>query len=293
MKLTYVLAVAAMAVSARAGATQVVIQEVTYTHGPSTTRDSHYTIDNLAGTPRNWVSPVDYTKGTAVVRLEVFTKPSDANTRFQICFEGSPYSCTNQAPVYTKTGVYTWSSKFSEFYSPGRPTYTNAPTKMSLILKDDKNGKPAPENVGATTAARYMPTQVRVTVTLVSEGATYVPPDDTDDELMNPPGTPGTPETPGTPTTPADPEAPTDDMAQDDDAEDDLPAIDLPSADDEAALADDAFSTDVSGGCNATGPSLLPVLVVIAVTLIHRYLRNRVRHELPDGYVAHCEITSV
>lgn len=54
--------------------------------------------------------------------------------------------------------------------------WTKAVNKVALILKDDKNAKPAPENVGATRSALFMPTRVRVTVTVVSPGSTYVPP---------------------------------------------------------------------------------------------------------------------
>ena len=162
-------------------AAQVVVTDVTYTHSATTTRDSHYIVLPLQGTPGNWVSPVDYAHGTAVVRLEVFTKPTNVATRFQICFEGSPsYACTNQAPAYTTTGVYTWTTPFTSFYQYSSVNWAQGVRDVALILKDTTNGKPAPENVGATESAKYMPTQLRVTVTLVSPGGTYVPPADPD-----------------------------------------------------------------------------------------------------------------
>lgn len=155
--------------------------ELTYTHSGTTTRDSHMTLSPLPGTPSNWVSPVDYTQGTAVVRLEVFTKPTTAATRFQICFEGTPsYACTDQAPAYTTPGVYTWTTRFTNFYQFNQVDWTRGARSVSLILKNTTNGKPSPENVGATESARYMPTDLRVTVTLVSAGATYQPPPATD-----------------------------------------------------------------------------------------------------------------
>ncbi len=151
--------------------------ELTYTHSATTTTDSHMRVAPLAGNPTNWVSPVDYSHGTAVVRLEVFTKPTTTATRFQICFEGSPsYACTDQAPAYTAPGVYTWTTQFTSFYQYNMVDWTKPVSKVALILKDTMNGKPAPENVGATTSALYMPTNLRVTVTLVSPGGTYVPP---------------------------------------------------------------------------------------------------------------------
>jgi hypothetical protein len=158
-------------------ASQVVVTEVTYTHSATTTSDSHLRVDPLPGTPSNWVSPIDYSHGTAVVRLEVFSKPTNTPTRFQICFEATPnYACTDQAPAYTTTGVYTWTTQFTNFYQYSLVDWSQGTNRVALILKDTNNVKPAPENVGATVSAMYMPTDLRVTVTLVSPGGTYVPP---------------------------------------------------------------------------------------------------------------------
>jgi hypothetical protein len=146
------------------------------------------------GTPSNWVSPIDYSHGTAVVRLEVFTKPTTTATRFQICFEGSPsYACTNQAPAYTTTGVYTWSTPFPNFYQYSSVNWAQGVRDIALILKDTSNGKPAPENVGATESAKYMPTNLRVTVTLVSPGSTYVDPTVVTPDAGTPPVDAGVP----------------------------------------------------------------------------------------------------
>ncbi|MFT3712225.1 MAG: hypothetical protein QM817_31660 [Archangium sp.] len=164
--------------SAVALADQFVLTEVTYTHSATTTTDSHYRVDPLPGTPSNWVSPIDYSHGTAVVRLQVFTKPTTTATRYQICFEATPsYACTDQAPAYTTPGVYTWTTSFTNFYQYNQVDWSQGTRRVALILKDTMNVKPAPENVGATVSALYMPTDLRVTVTIVSPGGTYVPPD--------------------------------------------------------------------------------------------------------------------
>ena len=132
-----------------ANAQQIVVADVTYEHGPDTTTDSHYRVEPLPGTPTNLRSPVDYASGDAVVRLEVRTKPSDAATRFQVCFEARPtYACTDQAPAYTTTGTYTWSTPFSRFYQGSMVDWSMGLGRIALILKDTMNGKPAPENVG-------------------------------------------------------------------------------------------------------------------------------------------------
>jgi len=106
--------------SKRACAQQFVLTDVSYTHSATTTTDSHYRVSPAEGTPANWTSPVDYTKGSAYVRLRVRTKPSgNAPTRFQICFEGTnSYACTSQSPVYTAPDTYEWTTDLLKFFGP-------------------------------------------------------------------------------------------------------------------------------------------------------------------------------
>jgi hypothetical protein len=185
MHLTLGLSVAALSLTpALCSAAQFVTTEVRYIHSAASTSDSHLRLAPSGQTPINWRSPVDYTAGgMAHVRLEVFTKPSAAPTRFQICFEANAgsYACTDQAPVYSKPGVYTWATPMPNFYQFSTVDWSKGVAKVALILKDDKNVKPAPENVGAATSAMYMPTDLRVTVTIVSPGSTYMPPADPQD----------------------------------------------------------------------------------------------------------------
>ncbi len=172
------LFLAALLAPTPAFAAQFVVAEVTYEHSATTTTDSHLRLPPSAETPKNWKAPVDYaTAGSVHVRLEVLTKPSAEKTRFQICFEGTPsYACTDQSPIYTTTGVYTWATPFPSFYQYSQVDWTKGILKSALILKDDKNVKPAPENVGDARSKLFMPTKLRVTVTVVSPGSTYVPP---------------------------------------------------------------------------------------------------------------------
>lgn len=169
--------------AASARADQLTVVDVTYDHAAETTHDSHLIVDASPATPPNLRSPIDYASGTAYVRLEVFTKPSDVPTRFQVCFNAQPtYACTHQAPPYTTTGVYTWATPFDEMWQGELVDWSRGlGDTLSLILKDTMNGKPAPENVGPEIAALYMPTRIRVTVTLVSPGDSYVPPGTTPD----------------------------------------------------------------------------------------------------------------
>jgi hypothetical protein len=177
--LSVALLAALSAVSWSAPGAQIVVVDAEYTHGPDTTKDSHFYVVVPPGTPTNWESPVNFAGGQAVVELEVKTKPSNAQTRFQVCFISKPdYSCTDQSPVYEQTGTVTWATDFSDFYvgNNGSVDWSLGAKDISLILKDTHNVKPAPENVGDQTAALYMPTDLHVTVTLVPEGETYVPP---------------------------------------------------------------------------------------------------------------------
>lgn len=272
----YALLVAGLVlVPTRALAAQFVVTEVTYEHSATTTTDSHLRLPPSAETPKNWKSPVDYaTAGTVHVRLEVFTKPSAENTRFQICFEASPsYACTNQSPIYTKTGVYTWATPFPSFYQYDKVDWTKGILKSALILKDDKNVKPAPENVGEARSKLFMPSKVRVTVTVVSPGSTYVPPGP-------PPGDAGTSDAASDATTDTSTtETAVDAVVEDTGTvlEDTATSADTLATGDDAAPASDtgvpeAGSTDDSG-CSTSSrrvPPPLPLLAVAALLILRR-----------------------
>lgn len=164
--------------SSAALADQFVVLDETWVHGPDMP-DSHYRVSPAAGTPADWVGPVDYSQGTAWVYLEVHTKPTDQPTKFQVCFEATPtYACTAQSPTYTEVGVYEWATSFSDFWSPPGESvdWTQGVNKVACILKDTMNNKPSADNVGPETAALYMPTEVRMVVTIVAPGSTYMPP---------------------------------------------------------------------------------------------------------------------
>lgn len=164
--------------SGAARAEQIVVLDETWVHGPDMP-DSHFRKEPVLGTPTDWVSPVDYSQGTAWVYLEVHSKPTEQETRFQVCFEATPtYACTAQSPIYTTVGTYEWATPFAEFWSPPGEMvdWTLGVNKLACILKDTMNGKPSADNVGPETAALYMPTEVRMVVTIVSPGGVYVPP---------------------------------------------------------------------------------------------------------------------
>ncbi|MCY1066066.1 MYXO-CTERM sorting domain-containing protein [Nannocystis sp. RBIL2] len=161
---------------ARAG--QLVVMDETWVHAPDLA-DSHYRVTPMMGVPDDWTSPVDWTQGSVWVHLEVLTKPTAQETKFQVCFEANPtYACTLQSPTYTEVGVYEWESTFAQFWSPPNEfvDWKQGVNKFACILKDTMNGKPSADNVGPETAALYMPTEVRMVITLVEPGSTYEPP---------------------------------------------------------------------------------------------------------------------
>jgi MYXO-CTERM domain-containing protein len=161
-----------------AHADQFVVLDETWDHTPDMP-DSHYRVDPTPETPDDWVNGTDYSDGSAWVYLEVQTKPTDQETKFQVCFEATPtYACTAQSPTYTTVGTVEWETKFSDFWSPPNTEvdWTQGTNRIACILKDTMNNKPSADNVGDEIAALYMPTRVRMVVTIVEEGSVYVPP---------------------------------------------------------------------------------------------------------------------
>jgi hypothetical protein len=75
--------------SGAAYADQFVALDETWEH-TADMPDSHYRVDPSSETPADWTTPVDYTQGTAWVYLEVQTKPTAQETKFQVCFEATP-----------------------------------------------------------------------------------------------------------------------------------------------------------------------------------------------------------
>jgi hypothetical protein len=258
---------AALLVSTSAAADQIVVFDQTYVHAPDLP-DSHFRMPPGAGTPENWVSPIDWSQGSAWVHLEVTSKPTDQETKFQVCFEATPtYGCTYQSPTYTEVGVYEWETPFDAFWSPPGTAvdWTQGVNQIACILKDTRNGKPSADNVGDEIAALYMPTDVRIVVTLVEEGSVYEPPEPLDAGTGTSGGSEGGEDTtgaddggaeatgPATSSSGADTTAAADDAAP---SEDDGPP---PASDDGATSTSDATGTDGgaqdsddTGGCGCT-----------------------------------------
>lgn len=165
------LLLTAAAVSSRAYAEQFVLLDLSYEATSANTMDSHFPAMPAANIPKNLKTPVDYASGTAYVRFEVLTKPSAAKTLYNICFENaSNYACLPYPPAYTAAGVYTFNAPFSAFWQGNLVDWSMGISGVQLILKDEKEAK-------VQGSAMFYPYQTHITITLVTPGSTYEPPD--------------------------------------------------------------------------------------------------------------------
>jgi hypothetical protein len=164
------LLLSAAAVSVPARADQFVLIDLTYEANAQNTMDSHFFGTPAANIPKNLKSPVDYSTGTAYVRFEVLAKPSAAKTLYNICFSNpSNYACMPYPPAYTATGVNMFNAPFSAFWQGNLVDWTMGISQVQLVLKDEKENKVQGDPM-------FYPYKMHVTITLVSPGATYVPP---------------------------------------------------------------------------------------------------------------------
>ena len=156
--------------------------DVTYTASADNTDDSHFRVDpneGAPGSPTDWTSPVDYSKGSIHVQFEVLTKPSDKVALLNICFEGTPnYACMPYSDPFTAVGSYEFEKPFSSFYQSSMVDWSIKLKKIPLIIKDQSEKK-----VQGDPA--FYPTQMHVTLTLVAKDATFVPPTETPDAGMD------------------------------------------------------------------------------------------------------------
>ncbi len=164
-----------------ASAEQFVAWDLSYEHSWATTRGySHHWDSPSPQTPMNLVSPVDYSKGTVHYYMEVFTKPSAEPTYFHNCFglRKGHYVCGPYAPRYTTIGIYQWSApceKFS-YYNDGGDWSSGLSNGGTSFIITNAAGNVGIEDVGMAKSALYLPTKLRVVITFVSPGGTYVPP---------------------------------------------------------------------------------------------------------------------
>ncbi len=279
-----------------AGAEQFVAADVTYVHSTQNTSHSHYYLKPSAATPPSWRSPVDYTTGTVYMHLEVETKPTSDAAKIHVCFiQGNPgYACSTYSSPFTAPGTYRWTANVVSLSRNGIVDWAKGIPSLTIILTDASPRNVGVEDVGPEIAARFMPTRMRVVITVVSAGGPYVPPLASADggvpadgpssridaaavdrlfstEAAPPPATPEPATSPALPPQGTEPPA--------------LPPAPAPSATQppRAPTSDPVADRTLpnpgqSGGCAVTGGGPAPaglVLISLAALLAHRLTKER------------------
>lgn len=168
-----------------ARADQFVLLDKTYTH---TEMNSHHREVTNPAKPADISTPVDYRDGSIHYRLEVFSMASDTDWKMQVIFEqpatgaDGSYLCGSYQLV-TAPGVYEWDLTMANLKfvcADGEYMYNHPPDKLAMIIRDAAASPKKIDNgqgyIGEPNQALYLPYQARITVTLVSNGATYIPP---------------------------------------------------------------------------------------------------------------------
>ncbi|HEX3698324.1 MAG TPA: hypothetical protein VH374_23330 [Polyangia bacterium] len=158
-------------VAGAAQAQQIVAFDVTYTASTTTTKDAHFDVKPRADQPADWTSPINYSTGTVYIHQEVTSKPSAQDTMVDICFDGDleGYGCIG-TDFYTTTGAHETVEKMSTMWQYNKVAWNKKRTLFQLIVKDRGNHN------GGLPVSDFMPTTMRIVLTVVPTGGTYVPP---------------------------------------------------------------------------------------------------------------------
>jgi hypothetical protein len=156
-----------------ARAAQFTLADIGYTHA----RGSHYYGGRLAAdVPASWRTPTDFSGGKAYVRIEVKKKPNETqSTMYQFCLiQSQDYTCS-QYTKFSKAGIYEWSADLARFWqSHAAYDWGKKPNQIHLIVKDPNQvGIDSGSNfIGAPNTGLYLPLDIRITIWIVSKGAT-------------------------------------------------------------------------------------------------------------------------
>jgi hypothetical protein len=141
--------------------------------------------------PPSWKSPVNYADGRAVLRLQVFSKPSAKLVKAQFCMwrHGTvkhQYETCSGAVSFTGPGTYTLDmGKPSSWWKKSTGwDWTKAPDKVRVMLKDASTGRlllsaaclPTVNCYTGNDLSAHLPIDFRATVTLTGQGTTGTDP---------------------------------------------------------------------------------------------------------------------
>jgi hypothetical protein len=149
-------------------------QVVTITERGNGAGAFHHLIKPAPTEPASWTTPVDYSKGTAHVHLEVMEKPSKRNTAITICFDGNleGYGCIGTS-AYTDVGTYqTTRALPTATWQYDKIAWGKRRQEYHLVVKDPALGG----TPGGRPASDYVPTKMRIVMTIVPPGGMYTPP---------------------------------------------------------------------------------------------------------------------
>jgi hypothetical protein len=167
-----------LSASPAAAADQLVAFDETYVqelNGNVQGETFHHGIVPKPTEPASWTTPVNYAKGTAYLYMEVLEKPSKRNTLLTVCFDGPKegYGCFD-TKSYTDVGAYETKVTMggADWYQYGKVAWGQRRDDYHLVIKDPAlNG-----TQGGKPATDYVPTKLRVVLTIVPPGGTYTPP---------------------------------------------------------------------------------------------------------------------
>ncbi|HXU82573.1 MAG TPA: MYXO-CTERM sorting domain-containing protein [Polyangia bacterium] len=133
----------------------------------------HHLVKPAPTEPASWTSPVDYAHGTVYIHQEVMTKPSMRNTIITICFDGdlAGYGCID-TKTYTTTGVHETVAPITSTWQYGKIAWGKRRTEYHLVIKDPALGGAQ----GGKPASDYVPSKMRIVMTIVPPGGKYVEP---------------------------------------------------------------------------------------------------------------------
>jgi hypothetical protein len=133
----------------------------------------HHLVKPAATEPASWTSPVDYAHGTVYIHQEVLTKPSARNTIITICFDGdlAGYGCID-TKTYTTTGVHETVAPITSTWQYGAIAWGKRRTEYHLVIKDPGLGG----TPGGKPVTDYVPSRMRIAMTIVPPGGKYTPP---------------------------------------------------------------------------------------------------------------------
>ncbi len=150
---------------------------------PVTTKDRGFPKDDppLAAANGNWTTPVNYAAGTLYFRAEIRSQPQVQNMRLQFCVWQAKFAneeCGSLRNVPGASGtVVTWSNTMDSLAIVKNPIDWTTPRQRYGIAIKNEAGLPVSDfsgwNWNGEDPALWYPLDMRFTVVVVAEGATF------------------------------------------------------------------------------------------------------------------------